>query len=362
MNTVRRPRWDLFCRVVDNYGDAGVCWRLARQLASEFTRPLRLWIDDPACLAQLCPPVDPALDQQLVDGVDIRRWPTGPADFPAVAAADVVIECFACELPATYLQTMAALGRKPCWVNLEYLSAEAWIEGCHGLASPHPTLALQKYFFFPGFTSASGGLLRASALPENAPTATRESGTLQVSLFCYDDAPVAPLLAAWRQAPQPVHCRVAAGKAWQAVLAAGAASGRHGSLTIEPLPFLPQDDYDRLLTTCDLNLVRGEDSFVRAQWAGKPFAWQIYAQADRAHLDKLTAFVDRYLADADAATASAVRNFFQAWNGTGGVAASWPAYAAALPRIAAHNFAWRAQLMAQENLAAQLVEFCESKI
>ena len=37
--------WDVFCRVVDNYGDAAVCWRLARQLADEHGARVRLWID-----------------------------------------------------------------------------------------------------------------------------------------------------------------------------------------------------------------------------------------------------------------------------------------------------------------------------
>ena len=40
--------------------------------------------------------------------------------------------------------------------------------------------------------------------------------------------------------------------------------------------------------------VRGEDSFVRAQWAALPFVWQAYPQADAAHLTKVAAFLDRY--------------------------------------------------------------------
>ncbi|HET9045379.1 MAG TPA: elongation factor P maturation arginine rhamnosyltransferase EarP, partial [Casimicrobiaceae bacterium] len=38
-------RWDVFCKVVDNFGDAGVCWRLARQLVAEHDLAVTLWID-----------------------------------------------------------------------------------------------------------------------------------------------------------------------------------------------------------------------------------------------------------------------------------------------------------------------------
>ena len=79
---------------------------------------------------------------------------------------------------------------------------------------------------------------------------------------------------------------------------AGAARTR-GALTVRVLPFVPQDDYDRLLWACDVNFVRGEDSFVRAQWAGQPFLWHIYLQDENLHHVKLRAFLQRYAADAD---------------------------------------------------------------
>ena len=42
-------KWDLFCRVVDNFGDVGVCWRLAADLAQRGEQ-VRLWIDDASAL------------------------------------------------------------------------------------------------------------------------------------------------------------------------------------------------------------------------------------------------------------------------------------------------------------------------
>jgi uncharacterized repeat protein (TIGR03837 family) len=133
-----RPSWDIFCRVIDNFGDVGVCWRLARQLAGEHGLAVRLWVDDLAAFRRLCPAIDAGRAVQSWQGVDIRLW---PEPFPEVEPAGVVIEAFACELPERYVRAMAARVARPRWINLEYLSAEAWVGECHGLASPSPQLA-----------------------------------------------------------------------------------------------------------------------------------------------------------------------------------------------------------------------------
>ena len=41
-----RRTWDIFCSVVDNFGDIGVCWRLARRLSAGLGQQVRLWVDD----------------------------------------------------------------------------------------------------------------------------------------------------------------------------------------------------------------------------------------------------------------------------------------------------------------------------
>ncbi|MDX1269967.1 MAG: elongation factor P maturation arginine rhamnosyltransferase EarP, partial [Oceanisphaera sp.] len=125
-----RPTWDIFCSVVDNYGDIGVTWRLARQLVAEHDAAVRLWVDDLLAFAHLCPEADVRAAQQCRQGVDICHW---PAPWLPVEAADVVIEAFACELPTAYVAAMAQRARPSLWLNLEYLSAEDWVGGCHGL-------------------------------------------------------------------------------------------------------------------------------------------------------------------------------------------------------------------------------------
>jgi hypothetical protein len=67
-------RWDIFGRVVDNFGDAGVCWRLARELAAEHSLDVTLWQDDLAPLARIVPGLDPTIEVQRAMGVTVRRW------------------------------------------------------------------------------------------------------------------------------------------------------------------------------------------------------------------------------------------------------------------------------------------------
>ena len=378
---VSRPKWEIFCQVVDNFGDIGVCWRLARDLARREQGAVRLWVDDWTVLARICPAaagMDPAVGG-TVDGVELRQWT--PA-FVASVPGEIVIEAFACELPPTQLEAMAAQAVAPVWINLEYLSAEDWVAGCHGLASPHPRLALVKHFFFPGFDANTGGLLREPELlarrerfvtqPQGraAWRAARglpvaEDDGLVVSLFAYEQAAVRALLRAWEQSARPVHVLVPVSRILPDVAAAldcaipevGARIER-GALCVHVLPFTDQDGYDELLWACDLNFVRGEDSFVRAQWAGVPCVWQIYPQDDDAHFDKLEAFMARYLAGVAVREAEAFSAFWRAWNGRGDPAAAWPAFAAALPELHRRAVRWCDDLARQSDLVSRLTKFC----
>lgn len=220
-------RWDVFCRVVDNFGDAGVCWRLARQLAREHALAVTLWIDDVASLARIAPAVTPARADQVVDGVRIRR--IAEPFVPDAVLPDVVIEGFGCGLPDAFVTAIAGAPKPPVWVVLEYLSAEPWIDASHGLPSPHPRLPLTRWFWFPGFTRRSGGLLREARLLETRdafrsdPAAHADvwaaagyvpaPDALRVSLFCYANPALPGLLDAWAEGDEPVVCVVPEGVA-----------------------------------------------------------------------------------------------------------------------------------------------------
>ncbi|HEY8084662.1 MAG TPA: elongation factor P maturation arginine rhamnosyltransferase EarP [Methylophilaceae bacterium] len=336
-------RWDIFCRVIDNYGDIAVCWRLAKQLVVEHGLQVRLWVDDIAPLAALCP-------EYSNYEVDVQVW---RADFPEVNPADVVIEAFACDLPNSYIAAMQQC--PPVWINLEYLSAESWTADFHSKPSALPPLT--KHFFFPGFISQTGGLLRERGAFAHPPSLATD--TLRISLFGYENNSIEVLLEAWSQSTMPVICMVPHGKLLPQVQAWMGNSTKHGSLTVENLPFMPQDDYDDLLASCDLNFVRGEDSFVRAQLAGKPLVWHIYPQADDAHLPKLQAFLEIYCAGLPAPVARDVKSFHLAWNRGHLDITAWSDFWRHSEILQLHAARWRKQLLAQSDLAGNLVKFCE---
>ncbi|MDD3352957.1 elongation factor P maturation arginine rhamnosyltransferase EarP [Zoogloea sp.] len=375
-----QPRWDIFCPVVDNFGDVGVCWRLARQLAREEGIAPRLWVDDLASARRLIPSLPSNALCHLVEGVEIRSWQTC---FPLVEPGPVVIAAFAATLPEGFLEAMAGCVPPPRWINLEYLSAEDWVAGCHRLPSPHPRLPLVQHFFFPGFDRFTGGLLREgdyawrrSAFQESVflkagGIPSRQPGELFISLFCYENPALQGLLSAWGQGPGRVTCLVPEGRALPDIcdffgISALKAGDRltKDHLVVHVLPFVEQTRYDELLWACDLNFVRGEDSFVRAQWAEKPFVWHIYRQEDEAHLKKLAAFLSRFCAGLDPEVRSVLQTFWVAWNQGDGqaVVASWPAFRKALAALAAHGEAWSARLQLMESLSAQLVRFCKDGI
>ena len=377
---------DIFCRVIDNHGDLGVCWRLCADLAQR-GHAVRLWVDDASALAWMAP--------QGCAGVTVHAWPDD-AVLQALAQdttfniGDVVVEAFGCELPEAF-QALMAQGTSPVWVNLEYLSAEGYVARSHGLASPvmsGPARGMTKWFFFPGFTPDTGGLLREpdllnpltpdgntttnitaghtrrskfdraawlAGLPLDKPIAANER---LISLFCYEPAALPDLLTQLSQADAPTRLLVTQGRPSAAVAAATQAlhmpSSGTGPLHISQLPYLSQTDFDHLLWACDFNLVRGEDSLVRALWAGQPFAWHIYPQDDLAHHDKLHAFEAALDMPAD------LRKFHAVWNGleTGPLPA--------LSRTAIDD--WRVwghqtqqRLLAQTDLTSQLLSFVAQK-
>lgn len=377
---VMKASWDIFCSVVDNYGDIGVTWRLARQLATEHGQTVRLWVDELAAFARLCPGADPAAARQWLLGVEVCHW---PRPWLPLAPADLVVEAFACQLPCAYIEAMAARAGKGLWLNLEYLSAENWVGGCHGLPSLQSN-GLQKFFFFPGFTADTGGVLRERDLLARRRAFQADAGAqarfLQslgvqrvpearlISLFAYENTALASWLEVLARGARPSQLLVPEGRilgdlaAWLGVpgLRAGDRHSR-GALSLQVLPFIQQEAYDLLLWSCDFNAVRGEDSFLRALWAGRPLLWHLYRQDEGAHWDKLEAFLNLYLEGVTPAVAQALSALWRAWNAGEDMAGAWDELLEAGPAVSEHAECWVSQLAVQSDLATQLMEFCTQR-
>ena len=390
-NSSAALQWDIFCKVIDNFGDIGVCWRLAADLAAKGER-VRLWVDDASALAWIAP--------SGCAGVEVLAW-TESLDLSCLSSmpCDVLIEAFGCEVAPDFIAACArfysASGLKgtlkPLWINLEYLSAEAYAERNHGLknlVSSGPAAGWEKVFYYPGFTPKTGGLLRepdllqrqtafdkAAWLKQHGIDWQAENSEVLISLFCYEPAALSQLLNDVTQNGingKPVRLLVAAGRATDAVKALKPPKSpkppkqpnntdqiglkpnqyRRNQLSISYLPLLSQTDFDHLLWTSDINFVRGEDSVVRAIWAGKPFVWQIYPQGDGAHGPKLDAFLAMLAAPPN------LRSFHRVWNGQENKSPAAP-----LPPLTDLP-AWQqtasdtlARLMQQPDLASQLIEY-----
>ena len=355
-----------------------VCWRLAQDLAQR-GQQVRLWTDDASALHWMAP--------QGCPGVQVRAW--GGALAAHDAPTDVLVEAFGCEITPDFIAACAiqagSRGQKPVWINLEYLSAESYVERCHALPSPvlqGPAAGWTKWFFYPGFTPATGGLLRETDLLarqaqfdrsawRHAHLAERSTAANPapahgrwISLFCYEPPALPALLAQCAQADHPTRLLVTPGRATAATQAALAQIKHQNSLQSPPdkrnqlsisyLPPVPHSAFDEMLWACDLNLVRGEDSLVRALWAGQALVWQIYPQDDNAHHDKLQAFLDWLQAP------PSLRQFHAAWNGI--EALPLPSLDdATLHEWAVCIQAARTRLLAQSDLVSQLMGWCEQK-
>jgi uncharacterized repeat protein (TIGR03837 family) len=263
---------------------------------------------------------------------------------------------------------------KTLWINLEYLSAEAWVEGCHALPSLRSD-GLHANFFFPGFTANTGGLIKESGLlaardawqadpnrqihwikslgvsPEGIQA--WQSGRL-ISVFCYPQAPLQALLEHLVDDKTPTLLLIPQG------VAAGIPSGQQGNLHVARIPFTSQPEYDQTLWTADLNIVRGEDSFVRGLWAAKPCIWHIYPQTEDTHLIKLDAWLAR------TALTDSVKSGIRRWNSEDSAKADACAWGALLERATLNTWAQEARHIAADlaknpDFAHSLDLFCQTK-
>ena len=359
--------WDIFCRVIDNHGDLGVCWRLSADLASRGYQ-IRLWVDDASALTWMAPQAGLnaqgwATLQMEAGHIEVRPWHAALDD--DAIASEVWTEAFGCELPDHFVQQAAKRAQSqpdtaaPVWLNLEYLSAEGYVARSHKLPSPvmsGPLKGRIKWFFYPGFTDNTGGLIREAHVHQQPlepllGSSLRARLPQRSSLFCYEPVALTEALQLTSLNAPEHEWHVAHGRGAAAFDKALAHMPAKSHPRFQKLPPVSQTEFDTLLANSDLNFVRGEDSLVRALWAGKAFIWHIYPQDDGAHGAKLMAFLDWLEAP------PSLRRFHLRWNDLS---------QAALPQIDLPLWqdcvlAARARLMTQIDLVSQLLQFVAEK-
>lgn len=365
------PHYDIFCTVIDNYGDIATCWRLALQLNQRHGIQVRLWVDELSALKQLYPETNEHLAEQQLNQIDVRLWST---PFPDITPAPVVIEAFACDLPSHFRQAM--IQHKSLCLNLEYFSCEDWVLGCHGLRS-FQSDGLHKYFFFPGIVAGTGGVLYEAHYEqqrlafsvtgqldwfERWQLPRAQASSVRISLFGYENKAIVSLLEQAADYAQPIEfycpiskvCQELAAHFDQWQLCAGN-SYQLGKAWIHFIPFLPQQEYDRLLWSCDVNFVRGEESLIRGLLAAKPLVWHIYPTEDGAHWEKLTAFFAAYDID------ESLRQLNQAWNVQSALQALKPVLTN-LTHLEQQAKQRQQRILSLGDLSTNLVRFIQSKV
>ncbi|RYV02005.1 elongation factor P maturation arginine rhamnosyltransferase EarP [Shewanella sp. OPT22] len=383
--TIKHKHWDIFCTVIDNYGDIGVTWRLAKQLASEHQRPIKLWVDDLNSFHHILPSLDPAAERQEFNNIEVIHWnDKTPTSW---LAGETIIEAFACELPDAVKNKLEKCGKQaPVWLNLEYLSAESWIDDIHGLPSLQNN-GINKSFFFPGFSEKSGGLICESDLfkLQNtfrstvdvkeqflAPFGIHYHDQQIISVFSYESLALETIVQSLITSEKSTILLVPNGRSMHSITAALAIDEKtlivgksypFGSLTLVITPFTDQEGFDKLLWLSDINIIRGEDSFLRAQWARKPFIWHIYPQDDQAHIDKLNAFLNRYCEHLPTELAEIQKQVNLDFNldKFETIIESWSSFNTNHSALLEHAHEWPKTALNGSDLAFRLVDFVENR-
>ena len=289
----------LTCNVIDFFGDIGIAWRIAMQLKVDFNVEVHLLVDDLVTTKRLIPSIDLFLQKQTINGISIYHCNFNEDSTSFPPPADFVFNLFNTDLPHTYKTLIKR--RKSRYIAIEYLSAEPWVDNFHLKPSIDPQSGLIKTFFYPGFTNQTGGLIREKGLflRRQAFDQSRRKKLIQllggdpnlysISLFYYPIQKIEVFLDVIDHIKKSTQFFIP-----QYLFDLLKLKNNYQFIHIIPYPFLSHDDFDNLLWSCDLNFVRGEDSWTRAIWAGKPFIWQPYIQENNIHLIKLKAFLKRY--------------------------------------------------------------------
>ena len=297
---------DVFCHVIDNFGDAGVCLRLSRDLVRH-GHGVRLFCSDPGSLSAI---------GRGAGGFELLSFDL--LDAYSGSGTDLVICGFSYRLPDNVAEDLHSHGA--VCINLEYLSCEPWVAEFHGRQSlgARP----RTWFYFPGFTTDSGGVIIEDRVRARGTCTGPGTGQRRITLFSYENASMRGLMRMLAGSRVP-SCVEVMGELSAASVRSCLGMHQSGSpmeewhgMTFIFRPMVTQPEYDDLLFRSDLNLVRGEDSLVRAMLAGKPFLWQVYPQENNLHLHKLNCFIDLLIGmlDIDSSFAALLRHYFLCYN------------------------------------------------
>ena len=310
----------VLCKVVDNFGDIGVVYRLAKQLKKiNPQNQINLVTDNLDSFNKICSTVNPVLGFQTLEGLNVYNWKAADFCHEAFSKNDgelmpVILECFQCGRPEWMERILfdEKLERTVHILMIDYLTAEKYAEDFHCLQSLTRSSKVQKVNFMPGFTEKTGGLIIDDPwkeVPERNP-----EGPVLVFTYEKNWKSLASCLKSWSsEKGRKVYVAQGRGRqsfidAWNEVqlsekspdtwtklpdLSYLPRSEKKPEPLLEELSYINQEQWDELMKGCSALVIRGEESMSRACLSGIPFIWHAYPQSDEYQLVKVRALLER---------------------------------------------------------------------
>lgn len=304
---------DIFCEIIDNFGDIGVVYRISKELKKIFQNVrIRIVLNRLEEFKAINKKVKDT-DYQEIDGLICVTEKYVKENMESFGVSDVFIEAFGCNVPEEYVK--AAKENSKLWINLEYLSGEKWIEDFHLCESLIDSKTLKKIFFMPGFSEKSGGVIIDSGFLERMKFGKENRDEVFKkyfkdfdlkdkfigTVFSYEKnfENLLETLKNYEKETVLLLMGEKTQKSFSEILKKNLTEDygnivKYGKITMIYSDFFSQEEYEEIISASDFNFTRGEDSFVRGIILGKPFMWHIYLQEEKAHMDKIKAFTDRF--------------------------------------------------------------------
>lgn len=317
----------ILCKVVDNFGDIGFVYRLARSLSDLCPNlKLRIVADNLKSFSLLCPEIDPLKDDQNANGWQIFNWNAEKTCLETFRKnpPKIILECFQCGRPE-WLETLLFTEKIPNVAHIimiDYLTAEPYAETFHKLKSLTRSAKVQKVNFMPGFTKKTGGLILDKPFLDALKNRTYVNDKFFNILFFGYQRNYSPVIRALQnfnnKSEKKINLLLAKGAGFDSFLAAYEAekSAEKNLFALEELQFLSQIEWDALLTKTPLLFIRGEDSLSRACLCGVPFVWHAYSQTEEYQLVKVNALLDRMSVHFSLEDFKIIRKCWQLYNTT----------------------------------------------
>lgn len=303
---------DIFCEIIDNFGDIGVVYRVAKELKKIFQNAkIRIVLNRLDEFKAINKEVKD-LDYQEINGLICATEKYVKNNMDSFGVADLFIEAFGCNVPEEYIKI--AKEKSKLWINLEYISGEKWIEDYHLCESLIDSKSLKKIFYMPGFSKKSGGVIIDSEFLERKEKGISNKNAilekyfpeinfenrLVGTIFSYEKN-FSNLLETLKNKENTTLILMGdkTQTSFKEILKENEIEYfgkliKYGKIDIICADFMSQEEYEEVISAVDFNFTRGEDSFVRGILLGKPFMWHIYLQEEKAHMDKINAFVERF--------------------------------------------------------------------